>query len=459
MYKIKKKRSFGTTVLITIIMMMIFENVIRDFLFFLSPSTNYLIKDIYSGICLVIVMVLLLQNKIRIYSDVSKVFYLFVFFQCLILPIYSGIIAYLDYGQPIIYGILAERARMISISALLIYYFLTKGLITLKELNSIIIKLAWVCLFSYLGIRVLYEIVPSIFQQDLDVFEKGLSIIDSRTIETKGGIVMRVGLALLVYSSIYYFVSYLKTKNLKNILYLSAFFLFIIIFNKGRGVIAYTSLTLIIAYFNIATLRGKLISLGIGVLLIFGFLFNGIQLNQNEQSPSFLTSYINIFEGITQAKKGNTSSEDMEASTWARVYSLSVVGTSFDESSLNWIFGTGRLSNQYENGFSAKYSQYFYPEDIGVIGALFLYGIIVLLGYKFIFLRIYKHLRNEYRDDIYIKAMRYFALYFFISSIQTGADIMGNPEILTLLFCFGAFCHFKNNQFKTDSFANLPRLI
>jgi hypothetical protein len=418
--------------------MVVFENVVRDFLFFLSSATNYLIRDLFSIICILIVFRLISQNRISFTSKSEKYFYLFILFQCIFLPLYSGFLAYLNDGQPILYGMLAERGRLVSVSVLVIYSYLKSKRISLKDINSIIIKLAWICLFSYLVIRALYEIVPTIFLLDMVAFEKGLTIIDPRTIETKGGVIMRVGLVLLVYAIIHYLLEFLNKKRVLSLFKIALFLSFIIFINKGRGVLAYLIITMLIIYWQNTRIKGKLTSLLLSIVAFF-FLSLSNNADNNNQGPSLISSYTNILEGFNQVAKGNTTSDDMESSTWARVYSLGEVSKSFSSSSLHWIFGNGRLSYQFNDGFKGKVSEYFFPEDIGIAGAIYLYGIFTLLAFKMVYVYIYKYFKPYNNDDKYIITMRYFILYFFLISITAGADIMGSPEILVLFLAFATY--------------------
>lgn len=439
-----KKSNIWETVFIYIIIMMIFENVVKDFLFFIPSSTNYLIRDIFSAICLLLVARLFMLKRLRFDSKINSSLYLLVFFQCFFVPVYSSLLAYLNYGQPMLYGILAERGRMVSISVLLVYYLLLKNKLSLLKIHKMILKLSWLCLVIYLSIRLVYEISPNVFKWDEISISKGLTIIDARTIDTKGGVIMRVGLSLFVYTIICYFIEYIDKRKLKSLFKMLCFLSFIVLINKGRGVLAFTSITLLICYWFYANATYRLVAVLVGVLLIGAFSYGIINVSKNEKSPSFVSSYVNIIDGISEAKKGNTSSEDIESSTWARVYSLGVVSDAFSASNFNWIFGTGTLSNQYNDGFKGKFSEFFYPVDIGVAGALFLYGVVIVMLFKLLFIHIYKKLKAFGQELIYIKTMRYFMLYFFIASIQTGSDIMGVPEIFLLFICFASFCEIKN---------------
>ena len=432
--------------ILTYILLIIFENAIKDFLFFITPSANYLLRDIFSMFCVVITFLMLFRSASFTYNKNEKFLLIFIAINSLFIPIYSGFLAYINYGQDILYGFLAERGRLVSISIIILYYALKQKKITLFQIHEIIIKLSWICLIIYLSYRMLYSITPGIFATSEEDAIKGLSMFDIRTIETKGSITMRVSQAFLVYAIITYFINYINKRKLKDIFKLLAFFLFIVIFIKSRGIIVFVGMTLILAYWQTAKIKGKMISAVLFCILALTFIYSNSIL-ENDSSPSFISSFVNIINGIGEAKKGNISPENMEASTWARFYSLDIVFTSFSQNPANWIFGTGRLSNQYNGGAQKQIGEYFYPEDIGIPGAIFLYGIIILALFKIVYLFIYKNLKLP-DNPIYIQAMRFFVLYLFINSIQTGSDIMGSPELLLVFFAFSIHCHILNRLIK-----------
>jgi hypothetical protein len=406
-----------------------------DFLFFLSPLIFYLMRDIFSFISILVVIKLLLLRQVSFKRKPERFFLGFVVIQCFFLPVYSALLAYIHYNQPVIYGLLAERGRLLSVSCIIFYSYLQQSKFTLQDFHNIFLRIAWFCLFAYLIFRVLYEIQPAIFTvHDKLLAEKGLGMFDSRDIETKGGVIMRVSTILFVYAIIFYFIQYLDGKRILSLLKILTFVLFIVVFNKGRGIIIFLLLTLLVYYWKNSKASNKMM-FGIFAGMLIGALFVG-GISTSAGSPSFFNSFFSIIETVQTVQSTDDGAGVADASTWARLYDLGVIAETFAKSNLNWLFGMGLLSNQYNGGTTEFISEYFYPVDVGIAGAVFLYGVVVVLIYKALYVKMRDNFKSLTKQPSFIKAIKYFMVFLFISSIQTGADMLGNPEIFICFFGF-----------------------
>ncbi len=96
----------------------------------------------------------------------------------------------------------------------------------------------------------------------------------------------------------------------------------------------------------------------------------------------------------------------------ARVKAIQIVTDQFLQSPSSFIWGVGRLSHRWNNGFKGKFG-YFYPSDIGLIGATFVYGFLVCIAFTcftlFLCRRTWK--LAALHDRPVVTALQWFVLY------------------------------------------------
>jgi len=90
----------------------------------------------------------------------------------------------------------------------------------------------------------------------------------------------------------------------------------------------------------------------------------------------------------------------------------------------NMMFGSGALSNQWENGFFGKLGN-FAPSDIGLIGVVFLYGIVgvLIFLYQFVFAWKFINIIPKKNSSILVESSISFLVFYFIHSLTTGKFI------------------------------------
>src|SRR5690606_12721301 len=102
--------------------------------------------------------------------------------------------------------------------------------------------------------------------------------------------------------------------------------------------------------------------------------------------------------------------------------------------------GNGFLSNQYNEGFSGMYD-HFFPTDIGIMGNLFLYGIIGTLCFYLPFLAAFsyrKFLRKN--NDIFLMTCQYSMLFIFSQMFIAARNIQNMGLIM---FIFAVIYYFR----------------
>jgi hypothetical protein len=139
-----------------------------------------------------------------------------------------------------------------------------------------------------------------------------------------------------------------------------------------------------------------------------------------------VTLFAQMFTVLTGEMSNDNSSN-------ARIWTSLTVLNYFEHNDLSIYFGTGRLSHQWNNGYERLFG-YFYPEDIGLLGGLFLYGILglfllIIIPYFWI-IREIRATRNE--NDIFILTIKYMLVLSIIRLLQGG--LYFGPDIWIVLF-------------------------
>ena len=100
----------------------------------------------------------------------------------------------------------------------------------------------------------------------------------------------------------------------------------------------------------------------------------------------------------------------------------------------NPIFGKGKISPKWFTGGFHTFHGYFYPTDVGLIGTLFLFGIIgtILIYSQFIFVAYY-FLRIKHKNSIFLQICLYYLLILFIDSISNGYLYLYSAHTLTIV--------------------------
>ncbi len=88
----------------------------------------------------------------------------------------------------------------------------------------------------------------------------------------------------------------------------------------------------------------------------------------------------------------------------------------------NWFAGNGEISNQWHGGYDSVLGGYFYPSDVGIVGVVYLYGLVglVIFAIQFRFAWSFAKMIPKGRHTALVDAIIGFVLYFAVHSIVTG---------------------------------------
>ena len=90
------------------------------------------------------------------------------------------------------------------------------------------------------------------------------------------------------------------------------------------------------------------------------------------------------------------------------------------------------MSHRWDGGYEGALG-YFYPSDIGLLGAIYIYGVfglIIFLGQLFFIRRWLKMVPSDRRSP-FIETVKAFLIYFFVRSLATGSLVHTTEISLT----------------------------
>lgn len=396
------KLIFFNKYIVGIILLVLSESLMK------TPFQNFsillnLLITFFSGL-LLFYFIISEVKKLK-FKDYHIYIYLFILS---LLPIMAAIKANIVFKQSIIDGIMGNT-KFYNIFIFFYFFYLYKyKKNATKIIKDAVILLAWVILILYYIIRI-----------TLPDYRIEFNSFDGVTYYNYG--VSTLGSSLFIWTAFFYFSKYVASR--KNI-YMVNFLLFIgyfVVFSNARTIVA--SLAIVIMWNFLkefsTTLKVRFISFSLiifSLLLISSSVFQPVKLFFEDKSELFQ----NAFE-VIQGSEG----EDVSAN--ARLWQIETASRYIDHI---W-FGAGTLKSSTK---SLYLSDYFYPEDIGLIGIVFNYGIIGLLILLYQIKIFSGFFKNEIlKSDMFLNSTLYFLLFIYISSIFSGQFVF-NIGFIFLLF-------------------------
>jgi hypothetical protein len=348
---------------------------------------------------------------------------MWVFILVNFLAAYKG---HVVFGQPYYYGIMAQRSVLLSLSGILTVSFLNHGYFTIKQVERsfliISLSLLFICYFFILFIN------PGSFTDEEFVAYSPIR-----------GYRYRFQFALVIMLLFYslFKISHEKKNWFSIVVFLILFYL--VYFLQSRTTLVVLAITLIIYFFRNYSLREKIRNTLIygSLFLLAGIIF--ISLGYTSLFEKYKVLYHNVLEAFI-------SGSPDEASSAIRFRELQ---TAIDYICKNPILGNGFISNQWNGGFRDIFG-YFYPVDIGLLGNVFVFGI---LGTILIYLPYYFSLsmsRKVISGNVFFKTCEYMLLFFFLSMFFSAVNIRDSSSIMFLVCLLYYFRYYSNSKTTQD---------
>lgn len=345
-----------------------------------------------------------------------------------LVPVVSAISARSEFGQPLLYGLLAQRSIVLCAIALIVLFLFRKRLLNECHVEKAVLFLAWFTLVLFS----LFSIVADPSQYAGEQFVAG---------ENTGNVIFKFNVYLMIIGFCYYFYLAYRFNSSRDYFYALLFLAFLIIVDGGRALLL--SLLLSVAFFSvkwgsIMRIVRLLPMISAGVIV----LFTAIYLADSQAIVKIYSHFGGAFAVVTTGEKG----EDVSAN--ARI-AETLISIPYIEK--NWLLGNGDISNQWHGGYIEVLGGYFYPSDIGLIGVVYMYGLAGALLFAFQFLFALRFLKYKTHDNSpLVNAIKAFLLYFAIHSIFNGryVHLAEISFLLISLLCVIGRAEHKNRLLK-----------
>lgn len=313
------------------------------------------------------------------------------------------------FGQPYYYGIMAQRSVLLSLSGILIISLLNKGMITIRQVERsfLIISLSLLIVFYFF-----FLFVNPVKFNDAEFV--AYSPIRGYRYRFQFALVIM----LLFYSL--FKVSH-ERKNIFMVIVLLILF-YLVYFLQSRTTLVVLTITLMIYFMRNFSLRQKFRK-----TLIYGsMVFIGISLLISLGYTSLFDKYQILYKNVLNVFIGESPDE---ASSAVRFMEFNIA---LDYIYKNPLLGNGFISNQWNGGWHDILG-YFYPVDIGILGNVFVFGIIgtMLIYLPYLFgLNLSRQVRS---DHVFFKTCEYMLLFFFLSMFFSAVNIRDSSSIMFLV--------------------------
>lgn len=333
-----------------------------------------------------------------------------VFFLLLAVTIMAAWQSNRIFGQPLFYGIAAQRSLLLCIGPIFLLTLLKNKIISYKTLVKVVIVLATTLLFTYFYFFLFID--PARFSDTEFVAYSSIR-----------GFRFRFQFAPVIILLFYSLFS-IKSSRLKTYyLFIVACILFYIIYYlQSRTTLLAVLVTLIIFFLKNYSIKEKLVRAS---LIIMGLLLL-IAISLSIGSVTMLDRYAVLYGNVLNMMVGGAPDE---ASATVRYMEWKTALKYVEASPL---LGNGFISNQWNGGWQDLLG-YFYPVDIGIMGNLFVYGLIGTLIIYFLFYDSYKMAQRTASEELFYKASLYTMLFFFVCMFFSAANMR---DLSTLFFLY-----------------------
>ncbi len=313
------------------------------------------------------------------------------------------------FGQPYYYGIMAQRSVLLSLSGILVISMLNKGMISIQQVEKsffyLSVTLLITCYFFFLFVN------PAYFQS-----EKFVAYSPIR------GYRYRFQFELVIMLLFYSLFKISQAQKNRYIILVLLILFYLIYFLQSRTTLVVLAITMLIYFYRNFTLKQKIRNTivygGIaGMLAVIIFVLG---------YTSLIDKYKMLYNNVLSSFVSGTPEE---ASSAVRYMEFN---TAWNYIKVNPLLGNGFISNQWNGGWQGKLG-YFYPVDIGILGNIFVFGIVgtVLIYLPYVFtLNMSKRIISK---NIFYKTCEYMLLFYFFSMFFSAVNIRDSSSIMFLV--------------------------
>lgn len=389
-----------------------------------------IVNEFLSILFLVILLVIFFHDTTKqlIHGKLNLLFMILI--ALLIYPFINAAQAQLVFNQPYTYGLLSQRYHYYILGAIGVVVSLKRNWITLDQLEKYFVYSMYIILFIMYFFYIFVD--PSLFSGTEFVKLTGYKgwIYEFPNGATAG---------LLIYAAI----TVLKDNKRRHIITLLLSFAFFLIYGQDRSQILILALVLLLFYFKHLKVTKIFLYSIIGILFITSVIVL-LQLF----APEFIEHYSDLFGNAFTIFTGEQTSE---YSTNIRYYEAEVALKGISEHP--WL-GNGFLSSQWNGGY-LQFHRYFYPADIGILGNLYVFGVIGTLFYYIPYVACFIWvLQMKKINDSYVLTCIYTLLFIFLDmqSAANNIKFIGTPAFfIGVIYYYRFYVYPYRNEMATSN--------
>lgn len=388
-------------------------------IFKLFPGMN-----IINAVWLVILVTLFLLSYLP-YKSIGRrhfnVMELYVIGMIVVAPVYVALMGQLRFGQPLTYGALSLRWILNGAVAIYVFIGLRSGRLILHDIERVLVICAWLTFAIYMSMYLFLN--PENFTSYTG-FVSGSGT---------GVYAFRLDNTLLVLAFFYYGFKGYRRRSLRNYLVAAVFLVYLIFVSGGRSQIlaALSSFTFLTVRWGSGGRRFEYVPkalLGVigAVLLLFAV------------APTYMQGLSSRMDDAINVVVVGQQGEDASAN--ARILESAIADPYISH---HWLLGNGSISNQWHGGYEGVLGGYFYPSDIGILGVIFVCGLLGTVMFALPLWWTFRTGRKMARRAIYTPltdALFGYILYMAVRSFVTGELVWSASVCWTfaIIICYAA---------------------
>jgi hypothetical protein len=361
-------------------------------------------------------------------------FELYIALIIMVAPLWSAVAAWVEFGQPMMYGILSQRSFVLCASSLFLFFLVRQGYVGLPDIEKALLLLSWGCLIVFTLFSLIVD--PNAYAGEVFVGGEGTELV-----------AFKYKIYLIIFGFYYYlYLGYKKQGNL-NYLYALLFLIFLVLGDGGRTMLLALSISAVFFLYRWGTLS-KLMVLLPKIVVVAAVILTLLVLTREQFMSDLGNKFGDAFSVVATGEKGE------DASANARIFEVLLVAPYIKE---NLLFGSGNISNQWHNGFEGVLGGYFYPADIGIVGSTFVFGILGTLMFMIQFIFAWRFVEKRPTEIIspLENATKAFLLYFALHSVVNGRFVLLVDISLFMVALLGLIAY--SNQLNVSRFTRLTR--
>jgi hypothetical protein len=402
------------------------------FLFFANAFACFvriparLIVDISSGIFLGILLTHYVYECLLVLKSKKIKTITLLMLPLLLMPIISALQASKVFGQPVVYGFLAQRQVFMVLCAHFIVVALEKKWVSLQDFEKYFVRSLQILLVIFLFFYVFVD--PKKF---IDTDFVTMSPNKGARYEFPDS---------CIYGLFLYSIFKVWIQNQKSWFFtvlLSAFYILVYLLDRTQLIAIVGTVGLyILRNFSLGRMVRMTILGGFGILLVLGILSFAF--------PDFLDKNLSLY---TSAFQTLTGEKITESSTNIRFLESKI---SLDGFAKHELIGNGFLSTRWNDGFR-MINKHYYPTDVGILGNLYVYGIIGTFIFYIPFLYAFLYNRRLKKNNSNLLVCAQYVMVFLFADMLTAATNQKFFGVIAVFF--GIIYYYRYNDYHEEELA------